>query len=225
MNISFIMILSVLSGVIISYIFLFFLVRRFYIMRSQKGEKIDLTRRINELLLVIDVQCSYLNNTPRKIANRTITNINKVIGHTYELDFKIVYTASVRKKTFLSSLFLFDIAVRGTDGAKIDSRLNTNDPVIFEKFLADSFYNNEFRAYLENNNIKIIFITGMAAEVCVSETIKGALNRGYQVVVIKDTIIPIFGKKSLSKKLNEVEKLGAQIISTDDFLKIKKNIL
>ena len=185
------MILSVLSGLLIFYISIFFLVRRFYIMGSSKGEKIDLTQRENKLLLVIDVQKSYINNTPSKLANRCISNINKVIDHTYKLNYNIVYTASIRKKTFLTSLFIFDIAIQGTEGAKIDSRLNTNTPVIFEKFFADGFFNKEFRMYLENNNIIKIFITGMAAEVCVSETIKGALNRGYKVVVIQDTIIPI----------------------------------
>jgi nicotinamidase-related amidase len=191
-------------------------------MGSGKGEKTDFTRRKNELLLVLDVQSSYINNTPGKLANQCISNINKVIGHTYELNYNIVYFASVRKKTLFSSLFLFDIAVQGTEGAKIDPGLNTNNPVVFEKFLADGFINKDFGTYLENNNIKKLFITGMAAEVCVSETIKGALNRGYEVVVLKDAIISIFGKKSLKKKLNKVESLGARIISVDDYLKINR---
>ena len=189
-------------------------------MGSSKGERIDLTQRKKELLLVIDIQSRYIHYTPRMLANQYISNINKVIDHTNELNYNIVYTASVRKKTFLTSLFLFDIAIQGTEGAKLDSGLNTNNSVIFEKFLADGFFNKDFRVYLEINNISSLFITGMAAEVCVSETIKGALNRGYKVVVIKDTIIPIFGNKSLKRKLNEVENLGAQIISVDDYLKI-----
>ncbi len=214
------MIISVLTGLIVLYIVSFFLVRRFYIMGSSKGDKIDLTHRNNQLLLVIDIQRGFINITPTKLANQCISNINKVISHTYKLNNQIIYFATVRNKTFFSSIFLFDIPIHGTEGAKIDTGLITNNPVIFEKNLADGFYNNDFVKYLDNNSIKKIFISGMAAEVCVSETIKGALNRGYEVVVIKDTIIPIFGKKSLTRKLNEVENSGALIISVEDYLKI-----
>jgi nicotinamidase-related amidase len=208
-----------LSELILIYILIFFFIRRFYIMGPSKGEKIDFTQREKELLLVIDIQNSYIKMTPRKLAHWFISNINKVLGYTYELNYHVVYTASVRKKTFFSSLFLFDIAIQGAEGAKIFQGLNIKNLVVFEKYLADSFYEKDFCTYLANNKIKKIFICGMAAEICVGETIKGALKRGYEVVVIKDAIISMFGKRSLERILNEVKNLGAQVISVEDYLK------
>lgn len=58
----------------------------------------------------------------------------------------------------------------------------------------------------------------MAAEVCVDRTIQGALNRGYEVYVIDDAVLAIFGDASKQKRLDKYIRLGAEIISLKEFI-------
>ncbi|NLW48842.1 MAG: isochorismatase family protein [Firmicutes bacterium] len=53
-------------------------------------------------------------------------------------------------------------------------------------------------------------------------TIKGALNRGYQVYVIRDAILALFGKESLEKMLQKYEDSGGKVITLDEFLRVEE---
>jgi nicotinamidase-related amidase len=209
-----------LLATMVMYIVILICVKFFYIMGPSKAEKLDLTNNINEVLLVIDVQEKYMKVLPRDLSDRYFANFNKLINHSYELNTKVIFFAAIRKNNLISTLFSPDIAIQGSDGAKIDSRLITENPIVFDKFKADCFYQNDFRSYLNSNNVKKLFIAGIATEVCVGETVKGALNKGYEVVVIKDAIISFFGDKSLNNHLDAFKKLGAKVMSTEDYLKI-----
>lgn len=210
-----------LSGSFIVYAAVIIGVKLFIIMGPSKAEQVDLSQNTNELLVVIDIQKKYMNAVPPPFTSQYIANINKLIDHSNKHSAKVVYLAAVRKSTLISLLFKPDIAVQGSASATLDSRLITENPVIFEKFRADGFYQNDFRAFLTANKIKRLVITGVAAEVCVGETVKGALNKGYEVVVIHDAIISFFGKKSLDKSIASFVKFGATAMSTDHYLQQK----
>jgi nicotinamidase-related amidase len=209
-----------LFAAMVIYIVILIGVKIFYIMGPSKAEKLDLTNNNNEVLLIIDIQEKYMKALPRDLSDKYFANFNKLINHSRELNTKVIFFAAIRKNNLISSLFSPDIAIQGSDGAKIDSRLIAENPLLFEKYKADCFYQNDFRSYLNNNNVKKIFVAGIATEVCVGETVKGALNKGYDVVVINDAIISFFGDTSLKKYLDTFKKLGAKVMSTDDYLKI-----
>ncbi|NLV69068.1 MAG: cysteine hydrolase [Spirochaetes bacterium] len=61
-----------------------------------------------------------------------------------------------------------------------------------------------------------LYITGLAAEVCVNSTIKGAIANGYRVYVIKEAVLSIRGGSPDRKQLDKYRSYGAEIISVND---------
>ncbi len=58
--------------------------------------------------------------------------------------------------------------------------------IFISKTANDAFYRTELDAFLLENKITELFITGCATDFCVDTTIKSAIARDYQVTVIED---------------------------------------
>jgi nicotinamidase-related amidase len=59
----------------------------------------------------------------------------------------------------------------------------------------DAFSNPALDAFLPQNEVSRLYVTGLDAAYCVDRTIKGALNRGYKVTAVKDAIISSTAEK------------------------------
>lgn len=118
--------------------------------------------------------------------------------------------------------------VQGSGGADISEGIKIH-PVkaIFRKGMdpeIDSysgFYDNGHKkstglaGYLKSLNVSQVFVTGLAADVCVYFTLKDAVEEGFQTYLIQDATQAL-DEKDFVKKKEELEKIGVKIISSYD---------
>jgi len=121
-----------------------------------------------------------------------------------------------------------DHCVQGSDGAEISKRIDIR-PVqtIFRKGMdsgIDSysgFYDNGHNkstglsGYLKSLDVRQVFVTGLAADVCVYFTLKDSIKEGFETYLIEDATQAL-DDKDFEKKKEELEKMGVKIIGSYD---------
>ncbi len=175
--------------------------------------------KLKQALLVIDIQADFTGQKAkmpidRQQANEIIANINKLIDNAHLLDLTVIYIGN--EYSFFDPLNIFRnfAALKGSAGAKIDSQLKIVNRNYFPKQTGNSFSNPGLAVFLKQNDIHKVLITGVYAEACILQTIKGAVKNGCQVAAIADCI----GTKSSQKRqicLDKYRQMGAEIETTD----------
>ncbi len=75
-----------------------------------------------------------------------------------------------------------------TEGWQLYDRLATRpEDIRVRKTAADSFHRTELHALLQSRNIAKLVVCGLQSEFCVDSTVRGALARGYPVVLVSDS--------------------------------------
>ncbi len=188
---------------------------------STKGEPVDAKSSRSRALLVIDMQNANVRLDERQrprnpaVAN-AVSSINRALDHFSRSRDEVVFIAQVKEKRSIRSFFMPRVPVRGTKNAEITPAIHAVNPVILTKPRGDAFSNRDLRRYLDEKGVGKLYVTGMAAEVCVDHTVRGALDRGYEVCVIQDAIVAMLGDRSKKKMLRKYAKLGAKIVSADE---------
>jgi nicotinamidase/pyrazinamidase len=121
-----------------------------------------------------------------------------------------------------------DHCVQGTEGARFSDKLDTRPiETIFRKGMdpeIDSysgFYDNGHKkdtglaGYLRARGVKQVFITGLAADVCVYFTLKDSLKEKFETYLVEDGTKAL-DDKAFKKIRAELNELGAKIISFSD---------
>jgi nicotinamidase/pyrazinamidase len=122
-----------------------------------------------------------------------------------------------------------DHCIQGSPGAELSPLLNQNliQRIIFKGTdpKVDSysaFFDNghkiqtDLHNYLQKKGVKRLFITGLAADVCVYFTVKDALELGYETFLITDTTRGVnMNENNTSKAMEDMEKRGAALIKSD----------
>ncbi len=128
-----------------------------------------------------------------------------------------------------------DHCIQGSPGAELSPLLNRNliQRIIFkgtdpEVDSYSAFFDNghkietELHKYLQKKNVNRLFITGLAADVCVYFTVKDALQLGYKTFLITDATKGVNMKSDdTSNALTDMKQKGAQLITSGqvpDFL-------
>ncbi|PLW98777.1 MAG: hypothetical protein C0593_04830 [Marinilabiliales bacterium] len=185
------------------------------VSKISEGEPITKSSQEHPALLVIDVQ-EGTTGTESTIeaftlqADSLIKRINKTTSECNEAGIPVIFITQQVSNPLVN--FLNSSMAKGSKGTKIDSRLNHKGKVHFFKNKADAFHNKEFDKYLREPGINTLYLTGLDAAQCVKSTALGALNRGYQVVLIDELTI----SKSETKKATAFEMLkeeGVKIVS------------
>lgn len=79
--------------------------------------------------------------------------------------------------------------LRGTEGVEFAPELNaTEDDVVVTKHRYDAFHNTDLEQYLTANDISEVLVCGIATNVCVASTVRGAFDRDYDVTVLSDCV-------------------------------------
>ncbi len=121
-----------------------------------------------------------------------------------------------------------DHCVQGSEGADLSAELDTK-PVeaIFRKGMdpeIDSysgFYDNHHKkatglaGYLRARDVKRVFISGLAADVCVYFSLKDAVKEGFETYLIDDGVRALDDEKYIEQK-KELTDMGVKIISSAD---------
>lgn len=75
----------------------------------------------------------------------------------------------------------------GTAGAEFVPELDAQDSdVVVTKHRYDAFFNTDLDTYFRANDISEVLVCGVATNVCVEATVRGAFNRDYDVRVLAD---------------------------------------
>ena len=75
----------------------------------------------------------------------------------------------------------------GTDGAKFAAGLGVeSDDVVVTKHRYSGFHGTDLDAILRSNDVSELLIGGVATNVCVESTVRGAFDHDYEVTLLRD---------------------------------------
>lgn len=74
--------------------------------------------------------------------------------------------------------------------------------------------------YLSGKMTDKLFLTGLAADICVKYTAIDALELGYETFVVKDATKAVGGAELFNTTMYELEMKGAKIVSTQEVLSL-----
>lgn len=130
-----------------------------------------------------------------------------------------------------------DHCVQNTQGARLREELDVKaDDFIVQKGTdpeVDSysgFFDNQrlrktpLDCYLQEKRCQHLYITGLATDYCVKFTVLDALDLGYRVTVVRDAIRGVeLNPGDVDRALEEMREKGAQILNSDEVIKILSN--
>ena len=171
---------------------------------------------MKKALLVIDMQNDYLwegrkKKFSYKDVDRLVTNTNNQINKYNTDDCEIIYIAQIIPNVWWGRMF-FGFSIKGTEGAKLYSKVNLISKNYFEKTFSDAFTNKEFVKFVTEKNINSVAICGIDEGGCVSATAKGALKHGLSVEILTNSIDTCYPIKKVEKLRQELKSSGARYI-------------
>jgi len=115
------------------------------------------------------------------------------------------------------------VRLENTANVQLPDDLSQYQQVILEKQTLDVFETLHVDKLLERLGTSAEFVVfGVVTEYCVNFAIKGLLQRKRRVLVVQDAIETL-SKESGTKTLQEVQRLGAQLVTTDEILQQLKS--
>lgn len=109
------------------------------------------------------------------------------------------------------------------DQSAIDHVIHKGTNPLIDSY--STFFDNEHKKdtglhdYLQEHNIKTLYLAGLTTDYCVKYSALDALKLGYDVYVIKDACKAVnLSPNDEKKALEEIEQAGAKIIETQDLL-------
>jgi nicotinamidase/pyrazinamidase len=178
--------------------------------------------QLNKALLVVDIQNDFTGQKARmpaekSQANEIIRNINNLVGYSQYNEWVVIYIGNEYSSFDPLNVFRNFAAIKGSEGVKLDPKLAVINQNYFSKKTEDAFSNLELLTFLKQSKINEILVTGVYAEACILQTIKGGLRNGFLVKAIADGI----GTKSQKKRqscLDKYKKLGAKVLDTNQLI-------
>jgi len=198
------------SGVLLVFV-LFALV--LWSMRPTKGPLIGNYPTPRTALLVVDIQEDYTGpqaKKPYRDGDKIVMVSNVLLTQAQTRGDVVVYIKNVIDNPIVS-VFTGGINAPGSPGTEMDRRLiKVPGAMTFTKSLSDAFSTPELDAYLRENQVNQLLITGLDGAYCVNATARGALNRGYKVTLFRDGIATE-SSKSIDKLSQNWREAGAQV--------------
>lgn len=149
------------------------------------------------LLLVIDMQKTFINENTEYLINRIESVLNK-----YE---KVVSTRFINTNNSIYAKELCYYGCIGDDSKKIV--IDTKDNMVIDKNIYTA-YNKKIVDYIIKNNITFIYLCGVDIDCCVLKTAFDFFENGYNVFVLKDLCASTNGEnmKTSRKKFKQKVK-------------------
>lgn len=164
-------------------------------------------------LIIIDIQEDYTGPQAKKRyrdGDRIIASSNALLEQARQKGMPVVYIENVIDNPLIS-FFAGGVNAPGAPGTATDRRIvKVPGAKTFTKNRSDAFINPELDAFLRQNQVNRILITGLDAAFCVNATTRGALNRGYKVTLFPEGIATESGK-SIDKLINAWREAGAEV--------------
>jgi nicotinamidase-related amidase len=150
----------------------------------------------DSVLIVIDVQSSFLRKLPPTDHHLMLQRICWLIGVANWLRIPIIATAE-------------DIPREGSVAPEIAAVLPPNTP-IYNKMVFDLAAESAIRAAVAETGRKTAVLVGLETDVCVAQSALGLLARGYQVVVVANASAA--PGRAHSFGIDRAERAGALIV-------------
>ncbi len=182
-------------------------------MRPTTGTRIGMYQNPRTALFVIDIQEDFTGPQARKKyrdGDRIVAASNALIAQAQAKGIPVIFIQNVITNPVVA-LLTGGVNAPGSPGTEMDRRL-TRIPAArtFVKNRSDAFSNPGLDAYLRENQVDRLLITGLDAAYCVNATTMGALNRGYKVTLFPEAIATESGN-SLEKLSRNWREAGAEI--------------
>ena len=165
-------------------------------------------------LLVVDIQEDYTGPSARKRfcdGDRIVAAANTLIAQAQARNALVVYVQNVFANPLLSRL-MGGLNLPGAPGTAMDRRLKSVPGApTFAKTRGDAFGNPALDEYLRQNQVDRLLLVGLDGAHCVNSTARGALNRGYRVVLLEDGIATESGK-SIAELARRWRAAGATVL-------------
>lgn len=131
-------------------------------------------------LLIIDMQVGlFTPETPRYDAEGVVARIDAVARAVRQSGGTVVFIQHDGPKG--------DPFEPGTPGWEILPSLERKvEDLVIHKTACDSFYESMLESTLRARDVQRLIVTGCASEFCVDTTVRAAMSREYQVVVVAD---------------------------------------
>lgn len=173
---------------------------------------------MKKAVLVIDIQKDFTGEhakmpVDKKQTMQMIAHVNRLIDHATAKNLLIIYIGNEYGKLNLLNVFRNFAAIKNTEGAQQDERLHVINDHYFEKQKGNAFSNAALHAFLQKENISELLITGLYAEHCIYQTIKGALKNKYKTVLLTDCIASKSDDR-LASAIDKCLKLGVQKLAS-----------
>jgi nicotinamidase-related amidase len=183
-----------------------------------KGFPIKTYENPTTALLVIDIQegttGKYSSDQAYSDQSSTlIKSVNRVISAIYDSGLPVVYIRQQTENWFLKWADGYVLA-EGSPGIAIDSRVKIVSMNHFPKRIMDAFSNPMLDEFLTELQVNRLVITGLDIAGCANKTTLAALNRGYEVVIVKEAVISTSTEKK-HEHLEELKSAGAYVIEMD----------
>lgn len=130
-----------------------------------------------EALIIIDMQDGYIEN------KRNSNEFNNVVDY-------INYTSSMFRKEHRPVIFIRDISEgEGTEFRIVDEIARAESDHEIVKTYNNSFWETNLDNLLRNLKVDMVVLAGNAVEYCVTATYFGALERGYNPVILQNGVL------------------------------------
>jgi nicotinamidase-related amidase len=196
-------------------------VRIYQLSQVTTGEKISTDLSSKSALLVLDVQNDTLGIKEYGNTDSLMENINSAVRYAQNNNIDIVYT----KQEFsnpIDKLMSGQLYEKNTNGSELSSLLDVSSSNIFSKEKTDAFSNSELEEYLLKEKITTLYIVGADASACIFKTSLGGKVRGYEVIILEDSIFSI-NDKLLNSSIENYAKKDIKTCTLSDFMKQKTN--
>ncbi len=148
------------------------------------------------VLMIIDIQERLV--PVMKYGKKVIDNTNILIAVAKDLEIPIIVTEQYPK---------------GLGPTVTELRNNLEGTVAYEKITFTAF-TDEVAAELERLGRKKVIVAGMETHVCVFQTVRDLLARGYQVYVVQDAVCSR-AKENYKNGISLMANMGAVITNTE----------
>lgn len=153
---------------------------------------------MKRLLLVIDAQKDFLN----EFTKNTLSKIKELVNSSkFEL---IAFTRFINDE---NSIWYKKLNYKGCmtkEGQAI--AFDTNNYKIFDKNIYTAV-NDEFKKYIQENNISEIYLCGFDTDACVQKTAIDLFEQNYDVYVLKDYCMSHKGKETHDLYIHNLARL------------------
>lgn len=161
-------------------------------------------KNIKTLLLVIDLQKSFINDFTKDLPNK-ITQL--IDSNKYD---DVIFTKFINNQ---NSIFYKKLHWNGcieSDDKKII--IDTKNYKVFEKNVYSSL-SKEVKTYIEDNRISEIYLCGIDTECCILKTAFDLFEQNYNVYVLKDYCACTYGINRHNNALEILERnIGKEFI-------------